>query len=312
MSTPTISPGQQRPRGKAPERSATVLFDAPGPRARRRIAIFTVIAVIAVLGILGLALFRLIDGGQFTWEKWAPLLDPSNDSFVHVWARLGDGFLRTLIAASLAIALSLILGVAIGVARLTAGKFSRPPIVAAIELLRGLPVILAIYLVSRIADEIRVGIPLPGGAEFRFDLDVLPGGGLLWVLVIGLTAYNSVIIAEIVRSGVVSLPRGQNEAGLALGLTRWQSLRMILLPQAFRVMLPALISQLVVVLKDTSLIAVLGGYIELLKMSRLVIENLSNPIQVYIVVAAMFIITNYALTKLAQYVERKVAARTSG
>ncbi|AEF40857.1 amino acid ABC transporter permease [Hoyosella subflava] len=297
---------------KPPEHGATVLFDAPGPRARRRTLMFSVIAAVAVLAVIGVAILQLVRSGQFSYAKWGPLIDPTNEYFAHVWARLGDGFLRTLIAAVLAIALSLIIGVAIGVARISAGRITRTPIVAFIELFRGLPVILAIYLVSRLADEFRVGVPLPGDNVLRFDLSVLPGGDLLWVLVIGLTAYNSVIIAEIVRSGVVSLPKGQNEAALALGLTRWQSLRMILLPQAFRVMLPALISQLVVVLKDTSLIAVLGGYIELLKMSRLVIENLANPIQVYVVVAAIFIAVNYALTKFAEYVERTLAARTSG
>ena len=94
---------------------------------------------------------------------------------------------------------------------------------------------------------------------------------------IGLTAYNSVIIAEILRAGVTSLPRGQREAGLAIGLSAGQAMRSVLLPQAFRIMLPALISQLVVVLKDTSLVAVLGGYIELLRRGNLIAQQPRQP-----------------------------------
>jgi len=148
---------------------------------------------------------------------------------------------------------------------------------------------------------------------------VLPELGLdlasLWYLVIGLTGYNAVIIAEIVRAGVASLPRGQTEAAYAIGLTRWQTMREVLLPQAVRVMLPALISQLVVVLKDTSLVAVLGGYTELLRQGQLIIQNLGNPIQVFFVVALLFVVINYALSRLAVYVERRLSRgrrRTAG
>jgi glutamate transport system permease protein len=306
IQTPTTKPSAKSQRG------ATVLFDAPGPKSRRRTFMYSVVAAGALLALVIWAVIRLYRSGEFSYAKWGPLLDPSNELFGDVWARLGDGIVRTLTAAVLAIALSLVIGVVLGAARISAGKVGRIPLIGLIELLRGLPVILAIYLTSRLADQLRIGFPLPGDNVLRFDLSVLPGGDLLWVLVLGLTAYNSVIIAEIVRSGVASLPKGQNEAALALGLTRGQSLRQILLPQAIRVMLPALISQLVVVVKDTSLIAVLGGYIELLKMSRLVVENLNNPIQVFTITAIIFIAVNYALTKLAEYVQRRLAARTSG
>jgi glutamate transport system permease protein len=134
----------------------------------------------------------------------------------------------------------------------------------------------------------------------------------MWYVVIGLTAYNSVVIAEIIRAGVNSLPRGQGEAAMAIGLTRGQTLRLILLPQAFRVMLPALISQLVVVLKDTSLGAFIGWQ-ELLRTGTLIKESTDNPIQMYLVIGAMFIIVNYLLGRLAQYVERRLSrSRASG
>jgi glutamate transport system permease protein len=127
-----------------------------------------------------------------------------------------------------------------------------------------------------------------------------------------LTAYNSVIIAEIIRAGVASLPRGQREAALAVGLTSGQTMRAVLLPQAFRVMLPALISQVVVIVKDTSLAAVLGIYPELLKEGNLIAQNLSNPIQMLTVVGIIFVIINFSLSRLAVWVERRLSRRSTG
>jgi glutamate transport system permease protein len=161
-------------------------------------------------------------------------------------------------------------------------------IVGVIELLRGIPVVIAIFFAARV---------LP---EFGIDLPVL------WFLVIGLTAYNMVIIAEIVRAGVNSLPRGQGEAGAALGLTRWQVLRTILLPQAFRTMLPALISQLVVVLKDTSL-GFIVSYQELVRTAGILVQNLGNPIPIYLVIAGIFILINYLLSRFAVVVEHRLS-----
>ena len=286
-------------RKSAPTTGTTVQFDAPGPVTRRRVLIFSVLTGIALLALLWWASSRLAAQGQFEQEKWAPLFDPSNSDFPDVWNLIGQGLLHTLTAAGLAIVLSLVVGTAIGVARLSAGVVTRLPLVALIELFRGLPVIITIYLTSKL-------LPALG-----INVDGLPGGELLWFLVIGLTAYNCVIFAEIIRSGVVSLPKGQSEAALATGLSRGQTLRIILLPQAFRIMLPALISQIVVVLKDTSLIAVLGGYIEMLKQGGLLIQNLGNPIQTYLLIAIIFILINYTLSKFAEFVQRRVSRTTS-
>jgi glutamate transport system permease protein len=108
---------------------------------------------------------------------------------------------------------------------------------------------------------------------------------------------------------VASLPSGQGEAARAIGMTEWQMMRTVLLPQAFRTMLPALISQLVVILKDTSLAAVLGGYIELLRRGNIISQNLDNPIQTLFVVGLIFIALNYGLSRLAVWTERHAAGR---
>ncbi|WP_426242205.1 amino acid ABC transporter permease [Nocardioides sp. LHG3406-4] len=275
---------------------SSVLYDQPGPRARRRALIGTVVAVLALLALAALVVKRLADRGQFEAELWSPLFSPSDENFDAVWRLLGQGLVNTLVAAALAISLSLVIGTLLGTARMMLGRGVRIPLVALIELFRGLPVvvtILYVYVFIR---------------QLKLDISGLPGEDGLWFLVIALTLYNSVIIAEIIRAGVASLPRGQGEAALAIGMTQRQAMTTVLLPQAFRTMLPALISQLVVVLKDTSLAAVAAGlYTELLRQGNLISLNLDNPIQVLLVVAVIFIALNYALSRLATYVERRLS-----
>lgn len=274
-----------------------VLYDAPGPRARRRALIGTVIATVLILGLVAVVIKRLNDQEQFSMELWGPLIDPSDESFEAVWRLIWKGLVATLIAAGLAIALSLVIGTLLGTIRLLLSPLARIPLIGFIELFRGLPVVITIFYVWQVLPDIGVSV------------GPLPGDDGLWYVVIGLTLYNSVIIAEIIRSGVNALPRGQGEAALAIGMTPGQSMRSVQLPQAFRIMLPALISQLVVVLKDTSLAAVLGLYIELLRRGNIIALNLDNPIQTLFVVGLIFILLNYALSRLAVFVERRLASR---
>lgn len=268
--------------------TASVLYDAPGPRAKRRVLISSVFAGVVLLGVLGFVGYRLYERDQFTEDKWGPLLNPGDSVFTQVWTLLGEALANTLVAAALAVALSLVLGTVLAVTRITANRWYRWLVVGFIELLRGIPVVLTIFFAARVLPEFGVDIPL------------------LWYLVIGLTAYNMVIIAEIVRAGINSLPRGQREAAESLGMRRGQVLTLILLPQAFRAMLPALISQLVVVLKDTSLGFIIS-YEETVRVAGFIIQNLGNPIQVYFVLAVIFIVANYALSRLAVYVEKRLS-----
>lgn len=289
-----------------------VLYDAPGPRARRVTVIASLLAVVAVAaGGYFLVYLPLAEREQFTMEKWGPLINPNDEVFHLVWARLGEGFRATVTAAGLAIVSSLVLGTGLAVLRiqlrsLMLRRFSALATPAAlalrsassslnvitrfcVEIFRGLPVVITIFFVAR-------GLP-----EFGIDL-----GTELWYLVIGLTVYNMVVIGEILRSGMEGLPPGQREAAAAIGLTSFQTTWTILLPQAFRIMLPALISQLIVVLKDTSLGFIIS-YEETLRVSTFIIQNLDNPIQVYATVGTIFIAVNYALSKLAEYVQRMLA-----
>jgi glutamate transport system permease protein len=289
----------------------SVLYDVPGPRQRRITLISSIAATFVLLVGAYFLVFRpLEDKGQFSMELWGPLVDPSNESFSQVWDRIGYGFKNTLIAAALAILSSLVVGTLLAVLRIQLKHLARrrftglatpvaylsrglTALLSAItrfcvEVFRGLPVVITIFFVAR-------GFP-----EFGISFDTL------WYLVIGLTIYNSVVIAEILRSGMEGLPSGQAEAAAAIGLSPLQTTHLILLPQAFRIMLPALISQLVVVLKDTSLGFIIS-YEETLNIGKQIIGVLDNPIQVYVVIGLLFILVNYSLSKLAQYVQHRLS-----
>ncbi|MGH3680972.1 MAG: amino acid ABC transporter permease [Natronosporangium sp.] len=302
----------------------SVLYDVPGPRARRVSILVSLLAgVLLLVGGYFLVYRRLADAGELSMDKWGPLIDPGNELFAPVWRRLGNGLRATLLAAVFAIVFSLLVGTLLAVLRrqlqqLRSRRYAGLPFPLAlaarglgvglgwltrlfVEVFRGAPVVITIFFVWRVLPEFGLRPP---------DMSVpgLPLPPLLWSLVIGLTLYNGVVIGEILRSGMQGLPRGQTEAAQAIGLTSLQITLRILLPQAYRIMLPALISQLVVVLKDTALGFIIT-YSELMRTANLLAENraLRNPLQMYAVVGVIFIVVNYTLSKLAGYVERRVA-----
>lgn len=266
--------------------TSAVLFDAPGPRTRRRVLMTTVVAGLLLLAGLALVVVALIDRGQFAAELWAPLLDPRTEEFGQVWALLGSGLWLTLRAAAVSMVATLTTGFIVVVVRLSLGRWARLPVVAVVELLRGLPVVVAIVFAAAL-------LPAVG-----IDVDQF------WYLVVGLTAYNSVVISEVLRAGVASLPCGQVEAALAVGLSHGQSMRLVQLPQAVRTMLPALISQLVVILKDTVIGSiVLIGLEDILYQGDLIRRNLDNPLQTYAIIAIIFIAVNVTLSRVAVMTE---------
>ncbi len=270
-----------------------VLYEAPGPQAKRRSLVASAAVGLLLLAVVGWVLYTLGTRGQLTAEKWGPLLDPTNGTFTALWGLMGTGLLGTLTAAALAMVFSLVIGTLLAITRVVSAPWYRWLVVGVIELLRGIPVVIMVFFAFRV-------LPSVG-------LDLSP----MWFLVIGLTAYNSVIIAEIVRAGILSLPKGQSEAAYAIGLRRGQVLSTVLLPQAFRAMLPALISQLVVIVKDTSL-GFIVAYVDVVREAQVIIQNLGNPIQTYIVVGAIFILINYALSRLAVYTERRMSQGRKG
>ncbi len=274
---------------------ASVIYDAPGPKARRRARILSAVSIVLFLVIAVLVVQRLDARGQFEAELWSPLYWPGDEDFAAVWRRIATGVSNTIIAAVLAIAFSLVIGTAITTTRLLAGRVTRMPLVVLVEVLRGSPVVVLIFFSAKLLPELGVNL------------------SQMWYLIIGLTAYNCVVIAEILRAGVAALPRGQREAGLAIGLRRRQVVLLIQLPQAFRLMLPALVSQLVVIVKDTSLSAlVLTGPEELLRVGRQLSEFFGNPLQTFTLVAILFIIINSILSWFARFTERRLSRARGG
>jgi glutamate transport system permease protein len=263
-----------------------VLYDVAGPRTRRRILVGSVLGGLALLALVAVAVARLAANGQFERDLYTPFWEEPE-----LWRLLGRGLRATLVAAAYALVLALVLGVVLAAGRLSHRALLRVPSVAVVEFFRGVPLLLLIFFFF-------LGFPLAFGVNLS----------ALWALVLGLTLYNGSVICEIIRAGVLALPRGQTEAGLAIGLTRGQVLRAVLLPQAFRIMLPALISQLVVLLKDTSLGFVIG-YLELLRSGQQAAEFLGNRIQIIVVVAAIYVAINLTLSRIAVWVEGRQRAR---
>lgn len=279
--------------------NSSVLFDAPGPKARRRHTLLGIIGSVVILALLALAIVRLADKGQFDAFKWKPFLTAS------LWKNyLLPGLQGTLQAAAIAIVISCALGALLALLRLL-----EPPAgnSAVAVLLRGVKIVAGAWV------EITRAIPVLLMMLFTFGFLtaqglVSTGSRPLMATVTGLVLYNSAVICEVIRSGVGQLPVGQREAGLAIGLPAGQTVRIILLPQAVTSMLPALIGQLVVVLKDTALgYAVLYG--ELLYRSKPATANYGNIFAMLVVVAAIYILLNYGIGKLAELAERRMKAQ---
>jgi glutamate transport system permease protein len=265
----------------------SILFDAPGPRARRRILLGNVVGAVVVAAVAVLVLFRLSAMGQLDPTKWAAALDAN--AWLNYYV---PGFLFTLRAAAAAIVGAMAFGLLFGLGRLSSSRTVRTLCGAVVEFFRAVPVLLMmVFFWLLLANG---GAPSPS----------------YWAVVIALVLYNGSVVAELVRSGVHGLPRGQREAALSVGLTRGQSLGSVEVPQALVAMLPALVSQLVVVLKDSALGAIIS-YSELLQHARRLGSGQGNILQTLTVAAVLFIIVNWSLTKLAERLGRTLR-RTSG
>ncbi len=271
----------------------TVLFDVPGPKARRLYRVIAAVGLLVLAALLAVIIRALANPGnsQFTAQKWRPFVDG-----VTWTAYLLPGLLNTLRAAGVAVVLSLVLGIALGMGRLAGIAAVRIPCGVLVEFFRSVPVLVMMLF---------------GYFFCIYVLGVLGDASTFIGVVVGLTLYNASVIAELIRSGVYSLPRGQREAGLAVGLTPFQALTAILLPQAITAMLPSLISQLVVILKDTALGYIIS-YSELIRSGQNLSTLFGNLIPVFFVLALMFIAINYGLSVLARVVERRLQKSAKG
>jgi glutamate transport system permease protein len=270
---------------------ASVLFDVPGPRARTRNRILTVLTVVVFALGFGWVIWKFAAAGQFTAAKWEPFLT------ANLWKNyVLEGVQGTLTAAALSIVLALVLGCLLGVGRLSPVAPVSWACATFVEFFRAVPVLVMMlfsYALYAMYD------------VFASEYLALAG------VVTGLTLYNAAVIAEIVRTGVHALPRGQAEAASALGMTWSQTMGSIQLPQAITSMLPVLVSQMVVVLKDTA-IGYQITFVEMVRQGQSIGSNYSNYIPALIVIAALMIGLNFALSSLATRIEARLRRSKKG
>lgn len=271
--------------------AASVLYDAPGPRGKALNWVYSVIALGAFGYIAWIVFSKFNETGQWAAEKWKPFLEaPAWENF------LLPGILDTLMAFAVGSLLALAFGFVFAVGRLSPAKAISIPSGVVVEFFRAIPMLLLMFFIYFIQPQVGI-VPT----------------SIFWAVVLGLMLYNGSVIAEIIRAGVQALPKGQREAGVAIGLSPGQVMRTILLPQAVRSMLPAIIAQLVVLLKDTALGFVLG-YSELLSQVNKLDNNFHNLIPTAIVVALIYIALNTTLGLVANWIEARTrrVAHTAG
>ncbi|MEJ5919319.1 amino acid ABC transporter permease [Corynebacterium sp. H78] len=266
---------------------ATVLYDAPGPKGIRTNRILTGITVLITLGIVAWVLMKLNAKGQLDPEKWTIFFKAST------WTTyILPGLLSTILAAVVSILLALVVGALLGVGRLSESKIIRGLCSVIVEFFRAIPVLVLMLFAYTVF------------AMFK----IVPSQYLGFsAVVFGLTMYNGSVIAETLRSGIRSLPKGQGEAAKALGLSHRQSMYSILLPQAVAAMLPAIISQMIIALKDSAL-GYMIGFVEVVRSGRQLGEYYGAMLPSLIVIAIIMIAINMGLSTLAERIERQLRA----
>lgn len=260
------------------------LYEAPGPKTRRRIVIGTVIASIALVALVAAVAWRFYITGQFAPQYWEFFTKWST------WNYLLSGLLGTFEVALTAGAIALVLGVVFMLGRISKNKVVSTIFRIVIDFFRGVPSLLLIY----------------------FFFLVIPAYGIkmssFWMLALPISLTASGVLAEVFRAGVNAVPAGQREAALSIGMSEGKAMRKIILPQAVRFVIPSLISQLVVVVKDTT-VAYVVSYPDMLQNARVLITNYDALVSTYFVVAIIYILINFAINQASIYVARRSGTR---
>ncbi|MFG3015701.1 amino acid ABC transporter permease [Streptomyces cinerochromogenes] len=267
---------------------SSLLYDAQGPRAKRRNILYTAGFLVVLAAVLWWVYKALDDKGQLEWALWKPFFSGSEAYSTYIW----PGLQNTLKAAALSMVIALPLGAVLGIARLSDHAWIRVPVAMVVEFFRAIPVLVLMIF---------------GLALFAEYTDVSSDDRPLYAVVTGLVLYNASVLAEIVRAGILALPKGQSEAAMAIGLRKNQVMRLILLPQSVTAMLPAIVSQLVVIVKDTALGGAVLTFPELLASASTMSGYYgANTIASFTVVAVIFVVINFALTSFASWLEGRL------
>ena len=260
------------------------LYEAPGPRARRRARIGTVVsAVIVLLGISAIVRQFYVTG-QLAPRYWSLFLQWTT------WRFLGQGLLGTISVALTAGAIALVLGLLLMLGRTSGVRPLAALCRVVTDFFRGVPSLLLIYFFFFVPAQL--GLKMPS----------------FWMLTLPVALAAAGVLAEVFRAGVNAVPRGQVEAALSIGLSPAQTMRKIVLPQAVRYVIPSLIAQLVVVVKDTT-VAYVVSFPDLMQNARVLITSYDALVSMYLVIALIYILINLAINKAAVYVSRRTGAK---
>jgi glutamate transport system permease protein len=251
--------------------------------------LYTVVFLLLVAGAFFWMYRKFDEAGQFEALLWERLLSDG------VFRELRRALVFTLKAAAISIVLALLVGFLLAVGRLSEHRWVRWPAVAVVEFFRAVPLLLLMIFIF---------------GWMAYNSGQGNETNALVAVVGGLTLYNGAVLAEVFRAGINAIPRGQSEAAYAVGMRKTQVMTMILTPQAVKFMLPALISQCVVVLKDTSLGGVAANYgPELVRAGGTIAQFAGSYLATYLLIAAIFIAMNSILSALAYWLERRLATR---
>jgi glutamate transport system permease protein len=262
--------------------SGSVLFDAPGPRTVARHRLYSILAGVALLLAAAWAIKGFYDSGQFEGSKWEVFVTPA-----YVEVILVDGLLETLKMAALAILLALVFGTFFGLAKLSDHWWMRWPAAGVVEFFRATPVLLLMIFIW-------------------YQLGIANDTSSFRAVVIALMLYNGSVLAEVLRAGINAVPRGQSEAAYAIGMRKSQVMSIVLVPQAVKIMFPAIISQCIVAMKDTAL-----GFFILAPGLMAIAERIyldpqfNNQVPAMFVVAVLYITVNLLLMLLAHWAQQK-------
>ena len=268
----------------APRTIRDALYEAPGPRTHRRMVVGTIVSALVVLWLVYLVWHQFYVTGQFAPRYWSFFAQWPT------WRFLIDGFRGTIAVAVTAGVISLVLGMLLMLGRVSENRALSAACRVVIDFFRGVPSLLLIYFFFLIVPQ--YGIKMPS----------------FWMLTLPVALAAAGVLAEVFRAGVNAVPKGQVEAAYSLGLTRGKVMRLIVLPQAIHYVIPSLISQLVVVVKDTT-VAYVVSYPDLMQNARVLITSYDSLVSVYLVVAIIYILINYAINQASAYVSRRMGVK---
>lgn len=250
------------------------LYEEPGPRAKRRIAAATAVSVVLLAALIALIVRQFYVTGQLGAKYWSFFARATT------WKFLGSGLTGTVKVALASGTMAFAAGFLLMTGRVYGGKILSALSTALIEFSRGVPTLLFIYFFFLAAPQF--GLKLPA----------------FWKIAVPVAISAAGVVAEVLRSGVNAVPKGQREAAMSLGMRGWQVFLHIVFPQALRYVVPALISELVIVLKDTTF-AYVVNYADLMQNARVLISNYDAMLSVYLTAAVIYILINYLLNRVS-------------